>query len=496
MLPRSITASALRVGSTSHPMLARGIATAVPLLRQQERLPRGHVRPTRRPIRHTPLPDTDERPGPSYQSTTTTTATDGPQAFHAYEPYDPLVIPPVHHSGRVDIPPDPSGVLGDSHAAREILGHESLVIVRQLEMLNVFMGFEQANRYAIHSPDGQLVGFLAEQEQGILSTISRQALRTHRPFRSVVMDRYGKPVLWIRRPFAFINSRIFVHSSEDPDSRLVGEAQQQWHPWRRRYNLFQSRESDTFRQFAKVDSGFLAWDFWLKGKDDHLLASINRNFRGIGRELFTDTGQYVIRFDAAGTELDLAPGSNINVQGQTLVLPRSSDSGLTLDQRAMTLATAVSIDFDYFSRHSGSGGLGFPFFFWGGGDGSAEAQAGGRPSDVQPLDGGAGAAAAGAAAGAASGGADMTEDELIYGRQPAQPGNPTNNGPVPPPAQEEGTGGWEQFPEGLEGYDEESGWEQDEVMQDPWGNQGGDGGWFGGGSGGGGGGGDWGDWGQ
>lgn len=83
----------------------------------------------------------------------------------------------------MDIPPDPSGVLGDSHAAREILGHESLVIVRQLEMLNVFMGvsrglffffpkmtfrlfnsilfflqFEQANRYAIHSPDGQLVG--------------------------------------------------------------------------------------------------------------------------------------------------------------------------------------------------------------------------------------------------------------------------------------------------------------------------------------------------
>ncbi|KIR78601.1 hypothetical protein I306_04529 [Cryptococcus gattii EJB2] len=450
MLPRSITASAMRVGSTSHPMLARGIATAVPLLRQQERLPRGHVRPTRRPIRHTPLPDTDERPGPSYQSTTPTSATDGPQAFHTYEPYDPLAIPPVHHSGRVDIPPDPSGILGDSHAAREILGHESLVIVRQLEMLNVFMGFEQANRYAIHSPDGQLVGFLAEQEQGILSTISRQALRTHRPFRSIVMDRYGKPVLWIKRPFAFINSRIFVHSSEDPDSRLVGEAQQQWHPWRRRYNLFQSRESDTFRQFAKVDSGFLAWDFWLKEKDDRLLASINRNFRGIGRELFTDT-----------------------------------------------------VDFDYFSRHSGSGGLGFPFFFWGGGDGSAEAQAGGRPSDVQPLDGGgggggAGAAAAGAAAGAASGGADMTEDELIYGRQPAQPGNPTNNGPVPPPppAEGESTGGWDQFPEGLEGYDEQSGWGQDDVMQDPWGDQGGDGGWFGGGSGGGGGGGDWGDWGQ
>lgn len=36
MLHRSITASALRVG-TSRPILARSIATAVPLLRQQER---------------------------------------------------------------------------------------------------------------------------------------------------------------------------------------------------------------------------------------------------------------------------------------------------------------------------------------------------------------------------------------------------------------------------------------------------------------------------
>lgn len=53
------------------------------------------------------------------------------------------------------------------------------------------------------------------------------------------------------------------------------------------------------------------------------------------RKTKSHAGQYVIRFDAAGTELDLAPGSNINVQGQTLVLPRSSDSGLTLDQRAM-----------------------------------------------------------------------------------------------------------------------------------------------------------------
>ncbi|WVQ79166.1 hypothetical protein IAT38_001262 [Cryptococcus sp. DSM 104549] len=473
MLPRGISA-AMRAGPSRQLVVPRasyrGIVTGLPALRQQERVPRGHVRPQRRP--------------PSRSS-----AQPGQIPFQDFDQYDPSIVGgPVAPSRPVSIPSDPQSVLGDSHAARDILGHESLVIVRQLEMMNVFLGYEQANRYAIHSQDGELVGFLAEEEQSMMSAITRQALRTHRPFRSTVMDRYGKPVLWIRRPFAFINSRIFVHSSEDPDSKLVGEAQQQWHPWRRRYNLFQTREAETFKQFAKVDSGFLAWDFWLKDRDDRLVASINRNFRGLGREMFTDTGQYVIRFDSAGTELDLAPGSSANVQGQSLILPKGAEGGLTLDQRAMTLATAVSIDFDYFSRHSGSGGMGFPFIFMGGGGGGSDAQQGGRPTDVHGSDGGAAAGAAAGAAGAGIGsGGNMSEDELIYGRQPSRPGEDAQM-----PQDDEGGFG---SPEGMEGYGEEPGWDNDEVLQDPWANQGGGGGgWFGGSGGGGGDGGDWGDW--
>lgn len=37
----------------------------------------------------------------------------------------------------------------------------------------------------------------------------------------------------------------------------------------------------------------------------------------------------------------------------TELVERTSAKGLTLDQRAVMLATAVSVDFDYFSRHSG-----------------------------------------------------------------------------------------------------------------------------------------------
>lgn len=41
------------------------------------------------------------------------------------------------------------------------------------------------------------MGFLAEEDQSMLATMSRQVLHTHRPFKAVVMDKTGKPVLWV-----------------------------------------------------------------------------------------------------------------------------------------------------------------------------------------------------------------------------------------------------------------------------------------------------------
>lgn len=97
-----------------------------------------------------------------------------------------------------------------------------------------------------------------------MGTLSRQFLATHRPFRAVIMDTQGGPllfvgpllhILWLhplmkvqlRRPFAWINSRMFVHQirngselevNAEPTHDILGEVQQIWHPWRRRYDLF------------------------------------------------------------------------------------------------------------------------------------------------------------------------------------------------------------------------------------------------------------------
>ncbi|KNZ60546.1 hypothetical protein VP01_1539g3 [Puccinia sorghi] len=194
-------------------------------------------------------------------------------------------------------------VLGADHPATKLLSQSALVMVRQLEMLNLLVGFEQANRYRILNPAGHTLGFLLEEQQGPWKgALQRQLLHTHRPIRASILDPHGHPILFFHRPFNLLTSKISVIDpiSSDPHihPRVIGESQQEFHLWRRRYNLFSSRPSSLhpnsslhLQQFARIDAGFLAWHFEARDQLNKPLASISKDFTGFAREIFTDTGQ-------------------------------------------------------------------------------------------------------------------------------------------------------------------------------------------------------------
>ncbi|KAF8831712.1 hypothetical protein HHX47_DHR1001310 [Lentinula edodes] len=267
---------------------------------------------------------------------------------------------------------------GSAEGLERLLANDSLIVERQIEMLNVFIGFEQTNKYTISNSAGEQVGFIAEEPGGFLSSFNRQIFATHRPFKALVMDSSGTPILWVRRPFAWINSRMYVQrptpGQEVSESVLLdtfGEVQQIWHPFRRRYDLFlrdspkrilslrpdpqpePELDTNTFSQIATVDAPFLAWDFSVLDAAAREMTFISRSFRGLGREIFTDTGKYLLHFGPRRSEVD-ATGN---------MLYSTQPPLLSLEQRALFLALAVNIDFDYFSRHSGGHGF-FHFGVW------------------------------------------------------------------------------------------------------------------------------------
>lgn len=401
---------------------------------------------------------TNENAPPSEQPATATQV--------ASVPTDPSIhVPAV-------VPHEPRDVLQASklsfEGATKLLSQSALVVSREIEMMNIFLGFEQANKYSIHAPSGELVGYLAEEEQGLLGgALQRQVLRTHRPFRATIMDTSGRPVLMIRRPFTWINSTAHIYAvrsdypvgygaPQDHDLELIGEVQQRWHLYKRRYELFLRRreeQEENFVQFAQIDAGFLSWTFLMQDAESKLVGAIDRNFRGFGREIFTDTGQYVLRFDSVGetamTDARLseptseAGGKQRGIAEGLELVESHGTRPLTLDERAVALATAVSIDFDYFSRHSegmhGGGGM-FPWFYMGGmgggGGGETAETPRGPNNDNVPANPNAGSGDAGFGTGVAGGaigsGMDypyersesgMSED----GRLGQPPSNPNNN---------------------------------------------------------------------
>lgn len=271
--------------------------------------------------------------------------------------------------------------------------------------------------------------------------------------------------------------------------RVVGEAQQQWAPLRRKYNLFTYHTSPDpatdmqtqrmplaqsglssaqqmqltqathnglaqgeYHQFAYVDEPFLSWDFGLRSADNRLIGSVNRNFVGFAREIFTDTGVYALRMDSAATGAEQAAA------------PNTAATGMTLDQRAVMLATAVSVDFDYFSRHSDSGGFGF-FPLWIPGFGGTAAGEAGAVGDTAAgtlgRAGTAGGMADGAAAGAAGAGAMAGYDALSRGTQGASQSEPASPDQYPPPADQQTPTSGQTGPYGDVWPDEE---------EDPWGH--------------------------
>ncbi|KAJ8654259.1 hypothetical protein O0I10_010081 [Lichtheimia ornata] len=267
----------------------------------------------------------------------------------------PFAQDPVHTP--VEIPTQPGAVITPDYHGAPVLSQSALVVGREFEMLNIFLGYEQANRYKIMDPNGTYLGYILEEE-GFAKSVGRQFLGTHRRMNATILNVQGEVVFKIVRPFSFINSRIYIYTADD---RLVGEVQQRWHLLRRRYDLFVGNT-----QFSYIDTPFLGWDFNLQDAEGQPLGNVSRNFMGFAREIFTDTGNYVLRMDAV----------------------ENNARGMTLDERAVTLACAVSIDFDYFSRHShaGSGGI-MPFPFFGfGGSGEQPADQGGdnTPSSTPP----------------------------------------------------------------------------------------------------------------
>jgi hypothetical protein len=179
--------------------------------------------------------------------------------------------------------------------------------------------------------------------------------------------------------------------------------------------------------------------------------------------------------------------SKVNQAGAEVLVGKDNKHGMTLDQRAVMLATAVTVNFDCFSKYNTGDGVGFiPLWIPGGGGSSGAGAGAGGAGEAGAVVGGAGRAVGGAtreigaSEGAIAGAGSLAGYEAMR-RGMEQGSSPTTQDASPqaqPPDTQSPQSGWDS-------QDQQGDvWGQDDS--DPWseaGPPGGDGGggwlqWF------------------
>ena len=206
MPPLNIQPRALR---TSRSLLRAEFATQEPRTRALPPGPRSTVRRPPPPIPLSRRPQSSSKPSPSPSQSSSQIPSQTPSepsektqssldavssALRDTDSQKNNLLSPVH------IPEDPDGVLNEKHPATSILSNSAIVVTRQLELMNVMLGFDQANKYVIMDPQGNHIGYMAERDLGMGSMMARQMFSTHRSFTCHVFDKHQKEVLRVSRP--------------------------------------------------------------------------------------------------------------------------------------------------------------------------------------------------------------------------------------------------------------------------------------------------------
>ncbi|KAL6950945.1 hypothetical protein ACO0QE_000227 [Hanseniaspora vineae] len=243
-----------------------------------------------------------------------------------------------------------------------IFTEPTIVIRREIEMMNLFLGYEQVNKYSVCDVEGYEIGRIDEDDslggRGFLNLINRQLLRTRRPFSLDIWDHAmpGVKLGSVNRGFKFINSHVQCHIGNTASNDIVaGVSRQVWAPLRRKYDLYAvespvtntlGQEQTDLSQFGAINTMFLGWDFRVQDQQGLVIGGCDRSFGGFGREIFTDTGIYILRMDSQQSFNGVEDPQRMNF-----------NKILNFYERCALIANCISIDFDYFSRHSGPNGL-------------------------------------------------------------------------------------------------------------------------------------------
>ena len=202
---------------------------------------------------------------------------------------------------------------------KELLTQEDSLVIKQRREMIEFLGFETRNKYDVCTKNGQVIGYAAEQQKGILGVLLRQIFGHWRSFDINLygMDRALQFVA--HHPFRFYFQRLEV---QNDTGREIGHLEREFAIFTKKFKMLDA----TGNEVCQMRSGFFkiwTFPFTRNGKE---VARISKKWGGALTEIFLDSDTFLLEF---------------------------LDPSLTADERAVLVSAAVFVDLLYFENNQG-----------------------------------------------------------------------------------------------------------------------------------------------
>ena len=201
--------------------------------------------------------------------------------------------------------------------AHPLVRHRRL-LVRQVQEIGEWFGFETRNKYQILDENQQPIGFAAEQQKGFLGFILRQCLGHWRKFDLIFFTADREPFFRAHHPFRFFLQRLEIY---DDDYRMIGAVQQRFSILTKRLDI-QNAEGLTIMEVSSPIWGLWTFPFENNGR---AIANVSKKWSGTLFELFTDRDKFLVEYQ---------------------------DESTSENERKLILAAALFIDLQYFEAKS------------------------------------------------------------------------------------------------------------------------------------------------
>jgi hypothetical protein len=161
-----------------------------------------------------------------------------------------------------------------------------VIIKQEIELLEIFTGFETGNKYSILDENNKKIAYAYENNTNF---IIKQILGSHRNLNLHILNEVKKEILIIERPFFFLNCNATIKL---PNGEILGYLEQKKWFGNKQFNFYGPNKEKLLTCKCKFPK---LWTFNLFINNEQV-GQILKKWSGSAKEMFTDADTFFIDF--------------------------------------------------------------------------------------------------------------------------------------------------------------------------------------------------------